>query len=51
MAKLESQEQITPWSRDTQVLQVDLPWGARDSTVTTPEMVLPGIQSVWEGQQ
>lgn len=51
MAKLESQEQINPWSRDTQVLQVELPWGSRDTSVATPEMVLPCIQSLWEGQQ
>lgn len=51
VAKLESQEQIKPWSRDTQVLQVDLPWGARDSSVATPKMVLLGVQSLWGGQQ
>lgn len=51
MAKLESQEQIKPWNRDTQVLQVDLPWGARDSSVATPKMVLLGVQSLWGEQQ
>lgn len=51
VAKVESQEQINPWSRDTQVLQVELPWGARDSSVATPKMVMPGIQSLWGGQQ
>lgn len=51
VAKLECQEQINPWSRDTQVLQVELPWGGRDSSIATPKMVLLGIQSLWGGQQ
>lgn len=51
MVKLESQEQINPWSRDTLVLQVEVPWGTRDSSVATPEMVLPAFRVCGEGSR